>query len=229
MKEIKKKVEPFGTILGHVDDVPVYSNHFPPKQTTKNFGTRTRKLGTRTRKLAPGTRKLAPGTRNLGTRKLGTRTRKSGKTLGIKYQCVELLRRWLIKKHLVTFSDVPNAHAMFNLSHVTTVSHKTKKNQWLTIYNGTQNKPPLNAVLIWGKRGTKNYGHVAIVTKIQGDWIGIVEQNKENVKWKKKDGCSRFLRLVYNEKNHTYTVQDPPRKILGWKILPQVNATQTKT
>lgn len=206
MKEIKKKVEPFGTILGHIDNVPVYSNHLPPKQTTRNFGTRTR--GTRTR---------------------GKRTRKSGKTLGIKYQCVELLRRWLIKKHLVTFSAVPNAHAMFNLAHVTTVSKKTKKDPWLTIYNGTQNKPPLNAVLIWGKRGTKNYGHVAIVNKIQGDRIGIVEQNKENVKWKKKDGCSRFLRLVYNEKNHTYTVQDPPRKILGWKILPQLTAAQKKT
>lgn len=124
---------------------------------------------------------------------------------------------------------MPNAHAMFNLAHVTTVSKKTKKDPWLTIYNGTQNKPPLNAVLIWGKRGTKNYGHVAIVTKIQGDRIGIVEQNKENVKWKKKDGCSRFLNLVFNEKNHTYTVQDPPRQILGWKILPQLSATQEKT
>jgi hypothetical protein len=214
MKEIKKKVEPFGTILGHIDNVPVYSNHLPPKQTTK--------------KRARDTRKLALGTRNLGTRNLGTQKRKRGKTLGIKYQCVELLRRWLIKKHLVTFSDVPNAHAMFNLSHVTTVSKKTKKNQWLTIYNGTQSKPPLNAVLIWGKRGTKNNGHVAIVKKIQGDRIGIIEQNNENIKWKKKDGCSRFLKLVYNEKNHTYTVQDPPRKILGWKILPQVNAAQKK-
>ena len=104
----------------------------------------------------------------------------AGLIYGMKYQCVELARRWLIQARNHTFDDVPNATEIFKLKSATNIlTHK--KTPFIRFLNIGTNTPEFGDIIIWKKQGQyKKHGHVAIVSKVISPHIvTISEQNGE--------------------------------------------------
>ena len=112
---------------------------------------------------------------------------------GIKWQCVELARRWLIKSYNITFEDVNIAREIYDLQYL--INQKdSSKIPWISITNGSTIKPNIGSLLIWEKE--YNYGstgHVAIIIDIGDSWIRIIEQNVDNTIWPGGQNWSRQL------------------------------------
>jgi glutathionylspermidine amidase/synthetase len=125
---------------------------------------------------------------------------------GIRWQCVELARRYLILEHGFTFQSVENAYDIFNLSHFSTI-HTHQSIPIRAIPNGNRvktNAPHIGSLLIWSKEYDKNgTGHVAVMTHLYPHSIQIMEQNN-----------TQPIRTISLSKKDGYVLQDP--HVLGW-------------
>ena len=101
---------------------------------------------------------------------------------GIKWQCVEFARRYLIVTHGITFSDVTSAFQIPDAK-FTTLDGK----QNIEVRNNLQ----VGSLIVWPKNYMTNSvdGHVAVVSSITPNGITVVEQNYNN-----KNEINRFIR-----------------------------------
>ena len=101
---------------------------------------------------------------------------------GIKWQCVEFARRYLIVTHGITFSDVTSAFQIPDAK-FTTLDGK----QNIEVRNDLQ----VGSLIVWPKNYMTNSvdGHVAVVSSITPTGITVVEQNYDN-----KNKINRFIR-----------------------------------
>jgi len=107
---------------------------------------------------------------------------------GIKWQCVEYARRYLIITKGITFANVNNAYDIFDLHYF--ISLKNNSQIPIKKYkNGTlSEKPNIDSLLIYNKNH-HNTGHVAVITFIGNNYIIVSEQNYDNIKHTQT--CSR--------------------------------------
>ena len=132
---------------------------------------------------------------------------------GIKWQCVEYARRWLLHEFDVVYGDVDIAADIWGLENVTNpVSHESYI--FTSIVNGATSLPERGDLLIYGKEylGT---GHVAVVIDIdkQRSTVKVVEQNYLNSNWK-----GNFSREIsYIKKHEHYWLLDA--YLIGWKRI----------
>lgn len=135
----------------------------------------------------------------------------TGTYTGIKWQCVEYARRWLLVNKGVVYGDVDIAADIWALDYVTRVKDKTKL-MMSSYVNGNETKPEVGDLLIYAKAYLKT-GHVAVVSKIDSEshTIQVVEQNFKNEKW--PDGYAR--RIPYIEQDKKLWLLDS--YLLGWK------------
>jgi hypothetical protein len=122
----------------------------------------------------------------------------NGTYTGIKWQCVEYARRWLLVNTGAVYGDV---------------DVKTKKPIPLeTHLNGSTRAPEVGDLLIYAKafNGT---GHVAVVTgiDINNGLVELSEQNFNNESW--RDDYARKITLI--RKGGNYWLLDG--YLLGWK------------
>ena len=121
--------------------------------------------------------------RHYRTRKRN-RTRKSssgspnyynGIYTGIKGQCVEFVRRYLIINHGVTFSDVDSAFEIPDAQFTRLEGNPIKM----------ENELKVGSIIVWSKNYEKNspYGHVAIVSAITPTGITVKERNYNDNKF----------------------------------------------
>jgi hypothetical protein len=142
----------------------------------------------------------------------------SGTYTGIKWQCVEYARRWLLINTGTVFGDVDIAADIWDrIDHLTDV--KTRKQIPLeTRLNGSKQVPQVGDLLIYAKafNGT---GHVAVVTgmDVNGGLVEVSEQNFHNESWPAH--YARAITLIQNGGN--YWLLDG--YLLGWKhpVFPQ--------
>ena len=144
---------------------------------------------------------------------------------GVKYQCVEFSRRWLIHALGVTFGDVGMAYEIFELPYATRISDRSRI-PWNNIRNGTSPRPVPGSVLIWEEGGEfRHTGHVAIVTEVSDNWVRVAEQNVEDVFWPDGRDYARELIAEYNKENDTFYIHEVwgrhGGEVLGWKNLPE--------
>jgi len=93
---------------------------------------------------------------------------------GIKYQCVELARRYYLIKYDLLFDNVRTAKDIVHLH--TIYNMETKRyNQWPTYLN--MGLPIVGSLLIWDITEEFPQGHVAIVTKVTQKYVEVIEQN----------------------------------------------------
>ena len=105
---------------------------------------------------------------------------------GIKWECVEFIRRWLIIRYSITFQELDTAFKIFDLPYIKFSNLITGENlPYIKYYNGTIGNllPNVGTIIIWDKFGEHPYGHCAIVVKIDDYYIYISEQNWNNEKW----------------------------------------------
>jgi len=136
----------------------------------------------------------------------GRNTTTTGYNLGLKYQCVEFVKRYYYEylKHEMPDS-YGHAKDFFN---TTLADGKYNKQRNLTQYTNTsQTKPKVDDLLIFDGTTFNKYGHVAIVSKVMDDEIEIIQQNPG------PNGKSRVTFKLKN-KNGEWTIKND--RILGW-------------
>jgi glutathionylspermidine amidase/synthetase len=104
---------------------------------------------------------------------------------GIKWQCVEFARRYLIQVNNITFDAVDNAYDIFNLNNFKTLNSVNIPIQKYS--NGSNILPHIGSLIIWSKDvDIKETGHVAVVTDVTKNYIKIAEQNYDNKNYSRK-------------------------------------------
>jgi hypothetical protein len=112
---------------------------------------------------------------------------------GIKWQCVEFVRRYLIIKHGVTFSDVASAFEIPN------AQFTTLKGSPIQMKNDLK----VGSIIIFPKSYKNNLpdGHVSIVSNITLFGITVVEQNYID---------DQFTRFIKNKDLKNVTILSLP-------------------
>lgn len=103
----------------------------------------------------------------------GRNIAKDGYNLGLKYQCVEFIKRYYYQRFN---HKMPNSygHAKDFFDPLVTDGKINKQRNLLQFHNGSPTKPKVEDIIIlnWS-----SYGHVAIVSKVTDSEIEIVQQN----------------------------------------------------
>jgi hypothetical protein len=133
---------------------------------------------------------------------------------GVKWQCVEYARRWLLVNKGVVFSDVETAADMWNkIDHVTNVTTK-QKFPLESRLNGSNHPPQTGDLLIYAG-AFYDTGHVAVITNVDHDngIIELGEQNYNNELW--PDNFSRTITFI-NKDGYFWLLDG---YLLGWKQI----------
>ena len=139
---------------------------------------------------------------NVGGRNLAP----DGYNLGLKYQCVEFVKRYYYEyfNHKMP-NSYGHAKDFFN--------SKVKDGQWnsdralLQFKNGGNYKPQANDLIIWDGNQWNPFGHVAIVYEVTDSEVKIIQQNPG-------PSASSRISIDYTNSNNSFTIQD--EEILGW-------------
>ncbi len=130
---------------------------------------------------------------------------------GIKWQCVEYARRWLLHEFEVVYGDVDIAADIWNLDQVTSPA-TGQSFKFDSIVNGSQSKPQRGDLLIYGKEylGT---GHVSVIVAINEEQstLQLAEQNYLNSRWNL--GFAR--EISYRQEADQFWLLDA--YLIGWK------------
>lgn len=115
---------------------------------------------------------------------------------GIKWECVEYIRRWLIIRYSIKFQEIDTAFNIFDSPYIRFTNLITGENiSYTKYYNNSIGNllPIIGSIIIWDKFGEHPYGHCAIVLKIDNNFIYIGEQNWHNTKWE----CNYSRKIPY--------------------------------
>ena len=134
-----------------------------------------------------------------------------GTYTGIKWQCVEYARRWLLVNKGVVYGDVDIAADIWGLNFVTRIKDKAKL-KMLTYTNGNEKMPEVGDLLVYAQAYLKT-GHVAVISKVdsQSHTVQVIEQNFNNTKWPKDYARS----IPYVRHDNKIWLLDA--YLLGWK------------
>jgi hypothetical protein len=133
---------------------------------------------------------------------------------GLRYQCVEFARRYLLQTRGLVFDRVDFAYEILNLPvlkdpfkpDVSPVPWPTHSN-----LDYTPAACPAGSLIIWSPAGFyEPTGHVAVVVRATPAWVEIVEQNEETTR----------RRLPIVEGRIRCTRSDT--SVIGWKPLQPV-------
>ena len=133
---------------------------------------------------------------------------------GIKWQCVEYARRWLLVNYSLVFDSVNTAADIWEQINEYKEPGFGDKVAVNTYRNGSKKIPERGDLLIYGRELFLT-GHVAVVvsTDKMNNLVYVAEQNYKNKKWP-----SNYSRAIsYNKKDDRYWLQD--KFIIGWKSI----------
>lgn len=133
---------------------------------------------------------------------------------GIKYQCVEYARRWLVLVKGITFKSVMCACDIWALDHVIRVQD-SEKIKLVKVPNGSLAEPQVGALLIYKRRFGLPFGHIAIITHVDANqgFVRISEQNVDDVMW--PGDFARQLQM--DNENGRYFIRDL-YALYGWMV-----------
>lgn len=136
--------------------------------------------------------------------------KEKGVYTGIKWQCVEFARRWLLVNKGVVYGDVDVAADIWGKISVVTRVSDNKEISLQARLNGSMERPEVGDLLIYAKEflGT---GHVAIITAVNASTIEVAEQNFANSKW--LGGYARKIEWLQHQGRNW--ILDP--YVIGWK------------
>jgi len=131
-----------------------------------------------------------------------------GYNLGLKYQCVEFIKRYYYEYYDHKMPEsYGHAKDFFNQS---LEDKQFNKDRGLVQFRNTRNsKPLLGDIIVFGSSQKNPYGHMAIVSEISKDQIEIIQQN-----WGLK--TRQKIKLVEYEGIYTVAEFD----VLGWLRMP---------
>ncbi len=99
-----------------------------------------------------------------------------GYNIGLKYQCVEFVKRYYYEHYKHKMPDsYGNAKDFFNSAIADGKLNKAR--ELIQHTNGSNSKPKVGDLLIFDGHIANKYGHVAIISKVSNNEIEIIQQN----------------------------------------------------
>jgi trypanothione synthetase/amidase len=141
-----------------------------------------------------------------------------GIDLGFKWQCVELARRWLLRRKGCLFKQSPNAADIWtdlkSIERVTDGRHFP-----LSLHpNGSSTAPRPDSFLIYPRSPDMPFGHIAIITDVVPGFIRVAEQNYKFHYW--SEDFAREIPLIIKDGLYHLEDEDP---ISGWMHIEDDN------
>jgi hypothetical protein len=123
---------------------------------------------------------------------------------GIRGQCVEFARRWLIHRDIL-FENVEHAIEIWNIPSVLRLSDQQVVS-FHSISNDGRSLPPIGSLLIYRQTNELPHGHVAVIIGVdhQKRLIHIDDRNRKD--------HSKTIPILTNGR-----IDDPD--IIGWKVV----------
>lgn len=106
----------------------------------------------------------------------GRNTTADGYNLGLKYQCVEFVKRYYYQ-HLSHKMPDSYGHAKDFFDTSLADGKINKKRNLIQYRNKSASKPKVNDLLIFTATTFNKYGHVAIISKVTHNRVEIIQQN----------------------------------------------------
>jgi hypothetical protein len=127
-----------------------------------------------------------------------------GYNLGLKYQCVEFVKRYYYKKRN---HKMPESYGHAKSYIIPTLKDGALNEQRnLSQYkNGSAFAPKPDDILVFGPSVFNDYGHVAIVIQVEDRTVQIVQQNV---------GCKTRAKLKIELRDNGYWFDN--KRVLGW-------------
>jgi hypothetical protein len=106
----------------------------------------------------------------------GRRTTEDGYNLGLKFQCVEFVKRYY---HERFNHKMPNSmgHAKEFFSLAVADGELNKDRMLLQYRNGAGSRPLVDDLIVFAPWALNRFGHVAIVSQVGDDFIEVIQQN----------------------------------------------------
>ncbi len=156
--------------------------------------------------------------------------------VGIRWQCVEYARRYLIINYNSAFTSIDSAFQIFNLTEVNDLTTNEGTFEFRTFPNGDSTPPEIGDLIISPEKPGYPVGHVAVVSEVdlKAGYVALAEQNFFNKQWENSGAYSRRImlhncegRYVLTEtpwnliksksgKNDKICIEDL-KDVLGWK------------
>ena len=134
-----------------------------------------------------------------------------GYNLGIKYQCVEFVKRYYFERFEHKMPD-SYGHAKDFVDPAVVDGSLNPKRTLLQFRNGSLTKPRSEDILVFGPSLLNPYGHIAIVSDVKNDRLEIVQQNP---------GPFSNSREIFKLSNSSGSWIIENRRVLGWLRMPK--------
>jgi surface antigen len=136
----------------------------------------------------------------------GRNLSEDGYNLGLKYQCVEFVKRYYYEKLNHKMPDT-YGHAKDFFNSQIKDGKINKQRNLKQFKNPSKSKPKINDLVIYSATTLNKYGHVSIISKVTENEIEIIQQNPGSY------GNSRERYDLINE-NGKWKIKND--RILGW-------------
>jgi len=136
----------------------------------------------------------------------GRQLTEDGYNLGLKYQCVEFVKRYYYKKLNHRMPD-SYGHAKDFFNQTIKDGEINKQRNLIQYDNPSKFKPKVNDLVVYSATSFNKFGHVSIISKITEKEIEIIQQNPGPF------GSSREHYALI-EKNGIWRIDN--MRILGW-------------
>lgn len=133
-------------------------------------------------------------------------TTRDGYNLGLKYQCVEFVKRYFYEVHNHKMPDASGHAVSFFDKHLRDGNINDKRE--LVQYKNPGTKPKVGDLIVMDKTLFNRYGHVAIVSEVTGKDIEIIQQNPGSY------AESRVRIPMFQIENANWFVDN--KRVLGW-------------
>jgi len=143
---------------------------------------------------------------NGGVRHVDGRHVVDGYNVGLKYQCVEFVKRYYLEYfqhkmpdsygHAISFYDVGLKDGALN-----------KRRNLLQFSNPSSSKPKVGDLIVMDATRSNQFGHVAIVSEVSESEIELIQQNGGAF-------ASTRIRIGLRKKNNKWEVKNS--RVLGW-------------
>ena len=129
---------------------------------------------------------------------------------GLRWECVEYVRRWHVLVRNVTFTSVATAHDIWDLPFVYSLGPTKKEYRWQSVPHIGGSMPIIGDTLVYEPSVDNPYGHVAMVVGINDPLVFLAEQNYDTNVWSGNGHGTLYSRSIH-------VTNEPHLK--GWKRI----------
>jgi hypothetical protein len=144
---------------------------------------------------------------NGGTGNVTERNTIDGYNLGLKYQCVEFVKRYYYEYYNHKMPDA-YGHAVSFFDKNVKDGERNQQRNLTQFTNPSQTKPQIGDLIIFNKTVFNRFGHVVIIANVNKTEIEIIQQNPGAF------GKSRVRFSLEQLENDVWKIGN--KKILGW-------------